>query len=335
MDRRSVITGFMGLGTLAACSPEASGSSAKTASTKIRFATDWKAQAEQGGFYQALATGLYAAKGLDVSIIAGGPAVNVPQLVAAGAVEMGMGSNSFIPLNIVKAGAPVRAVMASFQKDPQVLLTHPRDDIKDLADMKGKPVMLADASITAFWVWLKAKYGFTDAQVRKYTFNAAPFLADKTAIQQGYLTSEPYTIATKGGVLPKIFLLADYGYPSYGAMVLAPQSLIDANPAAVKSFVDATIQGWTDYLFGDSTKGDSAIKKDNPDMDDATLKQAREKMVAYGMVGPTTKDQGGIGVMTDARWKEFFDVMAAAGVYPKELDWKKAFTLQFVGGGKA
>lgn len=335
MDRRSVITGFMGLGALAACSPRASGSSASAANTKIRFATDWKAQAEQGGFYQALATGLYAAKGLDVSIIAGGPAVNVPQLVAAGAVEMGMGSNSFIPLNIVKAGAPVRAVMASFQKDPQVLLTHPRDDIKDLADMKGKPVMLADASITAFWVWLKAKYGFTDAQVRKYTFNAAPFLADKTAIQQGYLTSEPYTIATKGGVLPKIFLLADYGYPSYGAMVMAPQSLIDANPAAVKSFVDATIQGWTDYLFGDSTKGDAAIKKDNPDMDDATLKQAREKMVAYGMVGPTTKDQGGIGVMTEARWKEFFDVMATAGVYPKELDWKKAFTLQFVGGGKA
>jgi NitT/TauT family transport system substrate-binding protein len=335
MDRRSVITGFIGLGALAACSPGASGSGASAATTKIRFATDWKAQAEQGGFYQALATGLYAAKGLDVSIIAGGPAVNVPQLVAAGAVEMGMGSNSFIPLNIVKAGAPVRAVMASFQKDPQVLLTHPRDDIKDLADMKGKPVMLADASITAFWVWLKAKYGFTDAQVRKYTFNAAPFLADKTAIQQGYLTSEPYTIATKGGVLPKIFLLADYGYPSYGAMVMAPQSLIDTKPAAVKSFVDATIQGWTDYLFGDSTKGDAAIKKDNPDMDDATLKQAREKMVAYGMVGPTTKDQGGIGVMTEGRWKEFFDVMATAGVYPKDLDWKKAFTLQFVGGGKA
>ena len=152
---------------------------------KVRFATDWKAQAEQGGFYQAKALGLYEKAGLDVEIRGGGPGINIPQLLGAGAIEFGMGSNSFIPLNIVKAGVPAKAVMAAFQKDPQVLITHPRDDIGTLEDMVGKPIMIADATINAFWVWLRAEYGFSDRQIRKYTFNLAPFLVDKQAIQQG------------------------------------------------------------------------------------------------------------------------------------------------------
>ena len=142
----------------------------------VTFATDWKAQAEQGGFYQAKALGLYEKAGLDVTILGGGPGVNIPQLLGAGAIDFGMGSNSFIPLNMVRAGVPAKAVMAAFQKDPQVLITHPRADIATLADIKDKPVMIADASINAFWVWLRAKYDFSDRQIRKYTFNLAPFL---------------------------------------------------------------------------------------------------------------------------------------------------------------
>ena len=171
-----------------------------SAATHLTFVTDWKAQAEQGGFYEALSQGeLYAKRpDLDVHILEGGPSVNVPQLLAGGAADMGIGSNGFIPLNMLREGAKIKAVMAVFQKDPQVLITHPRPDVKTLADMKGKPIMIADASTVAFWPWLKAKYGFSDTQIRKYTFNLAPFLVDPKAIQEGYLTSEPYTIETQG-----------------------------------------------------------------------------------------------------------------------------------------
>src|SRR5436305_2782234 len=193
---------------------------AAKALTHITFVTDWKAQAEHGGFYEALALGFYRARGLDVKIVEGGPSVNVPQMLAGGAADFGIGSNGFIPLNIVREGAPIKAVMAIFQKDPQVLIAHPRPDVKRLADMKGKPVMIADASIVAFWPWLKAKYGFSDSQIRKYTFNLAPFLVNKDAIQEGYLTSEPYTIDREGHFKPQVFLLADNGYPGYANMVL-------------------------------------------------------------------------------------------------------------------
>ena len=190
-------------------------------SRKLTFATDWRAQAEQGGFYQALARGYYAERGLDVTIRQGGPSINVPQLLAAGAIDFGLGSNSFIALNMAEAGVPATAVMASFQKDPQVLIAHPDQGVDSLGDMAGRPIFLADASIGAFWVWLKARYGFEDSQIRKYTFNNAPFLANPQSIQQGYITSEPYTIEKQAGFAPKVFLLADYGYPSYGAMIFA------------------------------------------------------------------------------------------------------------------
>ena len=318
---------------LAACAPAKKAevpASGGPAPTVIRFATDWRAQAEQGGFYQAVATGEYAKRGLDVKIIQGGPSVNVPNLLATGAVEMGMGSNSFIPLNLAHEAAPVKAVAAFMQKDPQVLIAHPGQGVASIADMKGRPILLSDASITAFWVWLKAKYGFTDAQVRKYTFNSAPFLADPRAIQQGYATSEPYTIELQAHFKPAVFLLADQGYPSYAAMALATDGLIASNPKAVQAFVDASAAGWTSYLHGDPKPGDALILRDNPEMTQDLLDQARDKMRSYGLVDSGDAKTLGVGAMTDARWADFFKVASDQGVYPRDLDYRRAYTLQFV-----
>jgi len=316
---------------LAACSPKPAEQPAAPAASRptvIRFATDWRAQAEQGGFYQAVATGEYAKRGLDVRIVQGGPNVNVPQLLASGAVEMGLGSNAFIVMNLAAEGAPVKAVAASFQKDPQVLIAHPDPAVKSIADLKGRPILLSDASITAFWVWLKAKYGFTDAQVRKYTFNSGPFLADKRAVQQGYLTSEPYTLETEAKLKPAVFLLADAGYPGYAAMTMASDSLIASKPEAVRAFNEATAAGWKSYLEGDAKPGDALIRKDNPEMRQDVLDQARAKLKSYALIAPA--DGAPIGLMTDARWKDFFDMASGQGVYPTGLDYKKAYSLDYL-----
>ncbi|HUZ12498.1 MAG TPA: ABC transporter substrate-binding protein [Caulobacteraceae bacterium] len=294
--------------------------------TLIRFATDWRAEAEHGGFYEALATGEYARRGLDVRIIPGGPSVNVPELVASGAVELGDGSNSFIVMNLANEHAPVKAVAAFMQKDPQVLLAHPGVGIASIADMKGHPILLSDASITAFWPWLKAKYGFSDAQVRSYTFNNAPFIINKEVVQEGYLTSEPYTIEKQGKFKPEVFLLADQGYPSYAAMVLAPDRLIAANPAAVRAFVEASAIGWRDYLHGDPAPADALILKDNPDMTEDVLAQARDKMRAYGLVDGGDAARLGIGAMTARRWADFFRIASPKGL----ANYQDAFTLKFL-----
>jgi NitT/TauT family transport system substrate-binding protein len=296
--------------------------------TRITFVTDWKAQAEHGGFYQALAEGLYAKHGLDVKILPGGPDVNVPQLLANGAADFGMGSNAFISLNMVRAGVPIRAVMAIFQKDPQVLISHPRKDLNSLAEMRGHPVLISAASMTAFWPWLRSKYGFQDSQIRRYTYNLAPFIVDPNAIQEGYLTSEPYTVEQQAHFKPKIFLLSDYGYPGYANMVLVPQKWIDTNRAAVQAFVSATRDGWLHYLANPAA-GNARIKRDNPDMTDAILAQALDKMKRYNLVLGNDGHDYGLGSMSDARWKTFYDTMSAEGIYPKGLDCRKAYDLSF------
>src|SRR5476649_1521749 len=300
------------------------------AATTIRFVTDWKAQAEHGGFYQALAEGLYAKRGLEVKIIQGGPDVNVPQLLAGGAADFGMGSNSFISLNMVKTGVPVRAVMAIFQKDPQVLISHPRRDINSLADMRGKPVLISAASMSAFWPWLRVKFGFNDKQIRKYNYNLATFILDPNAIQEGYLTSEPFTVQQQAHFTPKIFLLADYGYPGYANMVLVPQTWIDANPKAVQAFYDATRDGWYDYLNRDPRPGNALIKRDNPDMTDAIIAQSIAKMRRYQLVSGGDAGAFGVGGMTELRWRNFYQTMQSEGLYPKGLDYTKAYDLRFM-----
>ena len=299
----------------------------------VTFATDWKAQAEQGGFYQAKALGLYEKAGLDVTIRGGGPGVNIPQLLGAAAIDFGMGSNSFIPLNMVRAGVPAKAVMAAFQKDPQVLITHPRADITTLADIKGKPVMIADASINAFWVWLRAKYDFSDRQIRKYTFNLAPFLVNPKAVQQGYVTSEPYTISTRGGFEPQVFLLSDFGYPSYAAMVLAQNRLIEERPELVQAFVNASVEGWQSYIYGDPSPGNKLILAANPDMRQDIIDQAIEQIRQRGMLASPDTEKQGLGAMSEARWQSFFKTMSENGVYPLTLDWQNAFTTDFTNAG--
>ncbi len=299
------------------------------ADESVLFATDWKAEAEHGGFYQALARGFYRQHGLDVTIREGGPGVDNQRLLAAGAVDIAVGSNDFFALNLLRAGAKVRAVAAIFQKDPLALLTHPRPDVSSIADMRGKPIMVADFAIGTFWAWLRAKYGFEDSQIRKYTFNMAPFLVDKDAIQQGYVTAEPY-LAEQRGVTPQVFLLADDGYPSYATLILASQRLIDSKPALVQGFVDATVEGWKDYLDGDPAPGNALIKRANPEETDGLLAFARTQMRDRGLVEGGDARRLGVGAMTDARWRTFFETMAAQRIYPASLDYRQAYTLRFL-----
>ena len=301
------------------------------AAQKIVFLTDWKPEAEQGGFYQALATGLYAKQGLEVEIRSGGTGANPQQMMAAGAVDMAIGSNSYFALNLVRAGASVVAVMASYQKDPQVLILHPDDPAATLADLKGRPIMISDASIDTMWSWLKGKYGFDNQQIRKYTGNAAPFLVDKKAVQQGYVTSDPMVVGQALGAKPKVFLLADNGYAIYGSLVLVKRDWVENKPDIVRAFVEATAEGWQTYLNGDPSPADALIKRGNPDMTDDILAYARDTMKSYGIVESGDTKTLGIGAMTDARWAAFFKEAVAQGLYPADLDYKSAYRLDFLG----
>ena len=299
------------------------------AQTKIVFGTDWLAEAEHGGFYQALANGYYKAHGLDVTIRMGGPQTNPPQQVAAGLVDFQLSSGSFAAMAMVQQDIPVLAVAAFFQKDPEVLLSHPGTGADSIAAMKGRPIMMSAANRTGSWLFLKAKYGFTDDQIRPYNFSVAPFLADKTAIEVGFVSSEPFQVEKASGIKPVVNLLADNGYDSYSTVILAQARTVQQRPEVVRAFVEASIEGWRSYM-ADPAPGDALIRKANPDITQDVLDNSVAVMRQYGIVDSGDSLTLGLGAMTDARWKGFFDTMVQAGLYKPDLDYHKAYTLQFV-----
>ena len=302
------------------------------AADKIVLGTDWRAEAEHGGYYQALATGLYAKAGLDVTVRQGGPQINHSQLLAAGKLDFAVAPNSFIPLNFVAENVPVVAVAAIFQKDPAVLIAHPNEGNDNLQALKGKKIMISPDTRIGFWRFLKTKYGYTDDQMAPYTFNLAPFLTNTKSIQQGYLTSEPFQIE-RSGIKPVVMLLADSGYASYASLIMVPRKRVEEQPELVRRFVDASVQGWISYLTGDPKAANALIKRDNPEMTDELLAYGRAKLKDHGIVQSGDADGSGVGVMTAERWKAFFDVMAADGLYPKDMMYQRAYVTDFVAKG--
>jgi NitT/TauT family transport system substrate-binding protein len=300
---------------------------------KLAFGLDWKAEAEYGGYYQALATGIYARRGLDVTIRQGGPQVNQAQLLLAGRLDFALASNSYLVLNLAREKLPVVAVAAMFQKDPSVLIAHPGQGNDSFEALRGKPILIGADTRLGWWNFLRARFGYTDEQIRPYTFNLAPFLANKAAVQQGYLGSEPYAIRTEAKFDPVVLLLADAGFDGYGNIVTARAELVTGKPDLVQRFVDASIEGWYSYLYGDPAPADALIKRENPEMTDGLLAYGRQVMKDRGIVDSGDAATLGIGAMTEARWTAFVRTMLEQKLYPAELDWKAAVTDRFVNKG--
>ncbi len=299
----------------------------------VTFGTNWKAQGEHGGYYQAVAEGIYERYGLDVTIRPGGPQVNHRQLLAAGRIDFNMGGNMFTSFNYVENEVPAVTIAAIFQKEPQVLLAHPGQGIDGFEDLTEKKILVGTGGQQTFWLWLKSVYGLSDDQLEPYTFNPAPFLADVDKVQQGYVTSEPLAIINEGGFEPVVLMMADAGYDSYSTTIDVMRPFMEDNPDLVQRFVDASIEGWVSYLYGDNTKADELIKADNPDMTDEQLAFSLAKMKEYGIVDSGDALELGVGAMTDARWASFWQKAVEWGVYPADMDYRRAYTLDFVNQG--
>ena len=297
---------------------------------KVTFGTNWLAEAEHGGFYQAVVDGTYAKYGLDVTILPGGPQANNALLLPTGKIDFYMGGNMLQAYEAVQQNIPTLVVAAFFQKDPQCLLSHPGVGHDTFASLKGAPIFLGKEALASFFPWMVSAFGFSENDVKPYTYNTAPFIADKMSVQQGYATSEPYAVEKEAGFKPNVFLLADQGFSTYATTIEARLDTVTQHPDLVQRFVDASAIGWYNYLYGDNAKANAAIKKDNPDITDGELAFATDVMKRSGIVDSGDTKVLGIGAMTDARQKDFYDTMVKSGAVPSGLDYRKSYTLQFV-----
>jgi NitT/TauT family transport system substrate-binding protein len=300
---------------------------------KVSFGTNWVAEAEHGGFYQAVADGSYAKYGLDVTIVPGGPQVNNRLLLLGKKIDFFMSANSLQSFEAVAQNLPTIVVAAVFQKDPQVLLAHPGEGFDRFEDLKNATLLVSSEGLQSYFQWMRAEFGFSQDRVKPYTFNPAPFLVDKKSAMQGYVTSEPYAVEKEGKFKPKIFLLADHGFNTYSTLIETRRDVVEGKPGLVQRFVDASAIGWYNYLYGDNRAANALIRKHNPEMTDELIAYSIAKMKEFGIVDSGDTLKSGIGAMTDARMASFFDKMVRAGVVKPTVDFRKSYTLQFVNKG--
>jgi NitT/TauT family transport system substrate-binding protein len=310
----------------AICAPAA----AQQSLDKVSFGTNWLAQAEHGGFYQALVDGTYRKYGLDVTIVPGGPQVNNRILLPVGKLDFFMSANTLQSFDAVEQNIPTLPVAAIFQKEPQILMAHPDQGIDKFEDLRKLTLFISKEGLASYFQWLKADFGFSETQVKPYTSNPQPFLADKKSAMQGYVTSEPFAIEKAAGFKPKVFLIADQGFNSYSTLIETRRDLVEKKPDLVQRFVDASIIGWYNYVYGDNKLANALIKHHNPEMTDELLAYSLAKMKEYGIVDSGDTATLGIGAMTDARMKNFYDKMVRAGVVKPSVALDKSYTLQFV-----
>ncbi|GLR66721.1 ABC transporter substrate-binding protein [Acidocella aquatica] len=306
---------------------------AHAAANKVTFGLDWVAEPEYGGYYQALATGIYKKYGLDVSIQEGGPSVNNAQLLVAGRLTFDITSNAFLALNFAQENIPFVAVAAGFQKDPDILMAHPGAGEDNFAALKGKPIAVSSDTRASWWIYLRAKYGYSDSQLRPYGFSLAPFFTNPTAVQEAYVTSEPYLVHQQTGTWPVVMMLSDSGFDGYASLIATSSKLVQTDPDLVQRFIEASAEGWYSYLYGNPAPAFKAILAANPDMTPGLMQYGYDQLKARGIVDSGDTKTLGIYAMTDARWASFFNQMAAAGLYDKSMNYKAGYTLQFVDHG--
>ncbi|SCZ02216.1 NitT/TauT family transport system substrate-binding protein [Microvirga guangxiensis] len=307
---------------------------AQPALREATFGTNWLAQAEHGGYYQALADGTYEKYGLKVTIVPGGPRANNRMLMSVGKLDFYMGGSLIQAFSAVEKNIPTLVVAAHFQKDPQVLMSHPGNGLDTFDDLKkSNDILLSKDGSATFFQWMKAEFGFRDEQVKPYGFSPAPFIANSRSVQQGYVTSDPLVIEKTAGFKPNVFLLADHGFSTYSTTVETRRDVAEKDADLVQRFVDASTIGWYNYLYRDNAKGNALIKRDNPEMTDEILSYAVAKMKEHGIADSGDAQKHGIGAMSDERMKDFFDKMVKAGLFKADLDYTKAYTLRFVNKG--
>lgn len=295
------------------------------AEEKIVLLTSWYAQAEQGGYYQAQATGIYKKYGLEVDIRSGGPQVNGMQLLLSKRADVIIGYDLQL-LEGIQRGFQAKAIAAPFQYDPQGLLTH--TDVASLEGLKGKTILVSSSGQATWWPWLKGQYQLNDAQARPYTFNIQPFVADDNVAQQAYVSSEVFQVQ-KAGVKSNFFLFSEHGYPPYGGILIArPETIADRN-AALAKFVRASMEGWVSYL-NNPAPGNALIKKDNPKMTDDLLAWAVTQIRQHHLIDGGDAASEGWGTMTETRWRKTRDFMVSANLLDTATDWKQAYTTEFV-----
>lgn len=308
---------------IAGCSKKAE-TAAAPGLTKVRFQTDWFPQPEHGGYYQALAKGYYAAEGLDVEILPGGPNAQVMSSVAVGRADLGM-TNGDDVIAAVAGGVPIRMVGAEMQRDPQGVLFHQENPLHSLKDLEGKTLM---AGAGSRWIQVVQKKLGVKFNLLPLVGDLARFMNDKTFVQQCFVTNEPFFARARGANVGALLIASD-SYEPYRVMFTSRKFLAE-HPDIVAKFVRASVKGWNDYLTGDPAPANAILAAKRSDLSPEFMAYSIKAMNDYKLVAGDPAKGEATGRLTAARLQKQIDILREVGVLDQPVKVEDVATFEFI-----
>lgn len=290
---------------------------------KIRFQTDWYPQPEHGGYYQALAKGYYAAEGLEVEILPGGPNAQVKESVGLGRAEIGMTNGDDVIVAIAR-GVPIKIVGVEMQRDPQGILFHAEHPLRSLKDLEGRTLMAGSVST---WLEVVKKDGINFRQL-PLVGDLARFMADTKLVQQCFVTNEPYFARQRGANVGSI-LIANDAYEPYRVMFTGTEFLA-RHPDVVGKFVRASVRGWVDYLTGDPAPANQIILAKRSDLTPEFAAYSIKAMNEFRLVSGDPAKGEFAGQLTSARLEKQIKLLQEVGVLDKPVKVEDVATFEFI-----
>ena len=307
------------------CGKKAAEPSATAAApVKIRFQTDWYPQPEHGGYYQALAKGYYAAEGLDVEILPGGPNAQVMASVAVGRADLGMTNGDDVIVAIAR-GVPIKMVGAEMQRDPQGILFHAEHPLKSLQDLQGRTLMAGSGST---WIEVMRKKLGVEFTLLPLVGDLARFMNSTEFVQQCFVTNEPYFAKQRGANVGALLIASDT-YEPYRVM-FASQDFIAKHPEVVAKFVRASVHGWVDYLGGDPAPANKILAEKRSDLTPEFMAYSIKAMNEYKLVSGDPAKGEFAGQITAARLEKQIKLLQEVGVLDKPVAVADVATFEFI-----
>jgi len=219
--------------------------SARAAGTPLNFQSIWINDPEFAGYFQAIDKGYYAAEGLDVNYIPGGPDVIPQASLLTGKADIALTSLIETASAVSEKGATFKIVGAQFQKSPDSVISLEATGIKSIKDLVGKTVACPPLSLGTFKVLLGLN-GVAEDQVKivPYAFDPTPLATGQVDAVVDFMTSLPFIVEQTSGKKASFILFYDSGMPFGQDFVTVNEETLKTRRKDIVGFLRASRKGW-------------------------------------------------------------------------------------------
>lgn len=218
------------------------------AGTPLTMQSAWINDAEFAGYFLAMDKGYYAAEGLDLTYLTGGPDVIPESTIIAGRADLALTTPDMTIRAISEQGAKFKIIGAQYQKNPMGIVSLKKSGINAPADLVGKTLAVPPVN-TVTAEALLALNGIDKSQVTivPYAYDPTPLVKGEIDASIDFTTNVPFSISQMGEEAHS-FLLYDHRLTLFNDTVVVTEDILAAKRKELVAWLRASRKGWEENL---------------------------------------------------------------------------------------